>query len=85
MDHTLTIGRIVIVRRQANDPQNNGSAEAPAVITRVWNPQGTINVTVFWDANSPTYITSIQHQDVAPSVSHAWRWPDETPKPIEAQ
>jgi len=68
-------GRIVIARV---DPlMNNGSDEAPAVITRVWSDT-TINVRVLLDAfTTPLWLSSIRLLDERPAdrgVYATW-WP----------
>lgn len=77
-----SIGRVVIVPREP--ATNNGAAEAPAVISRVWpeRPDGTclINVRVLEDNSAtPTWLTSLGlHEDEDTARAHgnhvAW-WP----------
>lgn len=51
-----SLGRIVIV--PADPAVNNGGAEAPAVITRVWSP-GMVNVRVLLDGRDVLWRTSL--------------------------
>lgn len=58
-----SVGRIVLT---TVDPrQNNGSSEAPAVITRVWNDE-MVNLKVFLDSGDTLWKTSVKFQDKAP-------------------
>jgi subtilisin-like proprotein convertase family protein len=77
-----SLGRIVIAR--VAPAENNGSDEAPAVITRVWGeaPDGswTVNVRVLVDTDqSPLSKTSVKLLDERPKVNgedmHAAWWP----------
>jgi hypothetical protein len=75
-------GRTVIAH--VDKTQNNGSDEAPAVITRVWgeHPDGgwTVNLRVLQDSSAmPLSLTSVRLLDEKPTVDgtvigRAW-WP----------
>jgi hypothetical protein len=77
-----SLARMVIANVDAS--QNNGSPEAPAVITRVWgeHPEGgwVVNLRVFVDAATmPLSQTSVRLVDEKPEALHealhkAW-WP----------
>ncbi|MFJ6386457.1 hypothetical protein ACIQJT_02490 [Streptomyces sp. NPDC091972] len=69
------VGDIVLVPMDPAD--NNGAAEAPAVITRVWSTT-TVNARVLADSQhidwrtSLTYVDSLTEADAAAAV---WTWP----------
>lgn len=77
---TPSIGRIVIV--PAEGSANNGAAEAPAIITRVWSETErgwTINVRVLLDSDFLEWRTSVtlcetEEQARATGQHCAW-WP----------
>lgn len=69
-----SLGRIVLFRESIN---GQGTFEYPAIITKVY-PEGTVNLQVFRDFDSPVVRIEIaQNEDVSPtSISCvAWRWP----------
>lgn len=74
---TPDVGDVVLVPM---DPHlNNGSAVAPAVVTRVWNPI-TINVRVLADKDTAAeWRTSVVYRDNLDDVTvpaAAWTWPE---------
>lgn len=58
-----TIGSVVIAKN-VNPSGNNGSDEAPAILTRVWGRNGddtgwTVNAKVIRDGHTELWITSV--------------------------
>lgn len=78
MTQKPSLGRIVLV--SVDPAMNNGAAEAPAVITRVWNDT-VINVRVLTDSDSvPEWRTSLTHRDTFDGLDafldpRRWTWP----------
>lgn len=72
---TPTIGRIVWFKSRDPDQVGNNASEVPAIITRVWSDT-CINLTVFRDADTPAYATSVMMtEDFETSgQSNGWRW-----------
>lgn len=70
-----SIGRIVIVNVVPNFSTNNGSNEAPAIITRVWNDE-LVNVKVLNDGPENEWKTSVTLHDERPeNPGHGAWWP----------
>lgn len=66
-----TIGRIVIYTvTPPDDMRNNGAAECPAIIVRVFD-DGKVNLKVFLDNAQTTWVTSVL-EGTAPGT---WHWP----------
>lgn len=73
-----TKGRIVIYRQSADRTPYNETREHPAVITRVWSER-CVNLTVFFDAQAPVWVTSVERIDEhTPDGNMGWRWPERT-------
>jgi hypothetical protein len=82
MTQQPTVGRIVLV--PVHPAENNGQDFAPAIITRVWNPE-TINARVFCDSTNTQHRTSLRHVDELPHDEQGasgfampkpvWAWP----------
>jgi hypothetical protein len=72
---TPSLGDIVVVPVDPGD--NNGARIAPAIITRVWNPD-CINVRVVLDGAGTLWRTSCVRVDSLPAANgsnHVWTWP----------
>lgn len=54
------VGDVVLV--PVDPAENNGSGEAPALITRVWNAS-TVNVRVLHDGDAVTWRTSVVYRE----------------------
>lgn len=54
------VGDVVLV--PADPTKNNGSAEAPAIVTRVWSA-GTVNVRVLLDGEAIEWRTSVAYRE----------------------
>lgn len=80
MPQTPSLGRVVIAH-VAEPAMNNGSIEAPAIITRVFgqHPAGgwIVNLRVLLDAfTTPLHLTSVRLLDEAPEgQTHTCWWP----------
>jgi len=78
-----TIGRVVIYRQPLPEIEKpwNGTAEHPAIITRVWSDT-CVNLHVFCDANPSIVRCSVVQLPELPadvknvSGNSGWRWPD---------
>lgn len=71
-----TIGRIVIYKlnpdRSSDMFANNGARECPAIVVRVFEDTGKINVKLFTDGDGdPPWRTSIEEG----SAPGTWHWP----------
>ncbi len=68
-----SLGRIVIAT--VDSQKNNGIAEAPAIITRVWN-DALVNVKVLNDSSDNEWQTSVTlHAEKPENPQHAAWWP----------
>ncbi|MEU1496043.1 hypothetical protein [Streptomyces sp. NPDC005732] len=68
------VGDVVLV--PANPAENNGSAEAPAVVTRVWSAT-TVNVRILQDGTTVPWRTSLVYRDTFDGFDGAaavWTW-----------
>lgn len=63
-----TIGRIVHVHDLESEP-------VPAIVTKVHNEQGTINVTAFGNHTNPTRLSSVPHRTYRTDGAAMWEWP----------
>lgn len=77
VQHTLepSIGDIVLV--PVDPAENNGAAEAPAIVTRVWSAT-TINARVLHDGEATSWRTSLVYRedfDGVESYPAVWTWP----------
>lgn len=69
-----SIGRIVIYRFRPGS-YNNGAAEAPAVVVRVWS-DSCVNLKILMDGPFDYWKTSIlQEQAVGGTTPGTWHWP----------
>ncbi|MDQ0933812.1 hypothetical protein [Streptomyces turgidiscabies] len=69
------VGDVVLV--PADPAENNGAAEAPAVVTRVWSAT-TVNVRVLLDSEAVIWRTSVLYRenlDALEGVPAVWTWP----------
>lgn len=68
------VGDIVLV--PVDPAENNGSAEAPAVVTRVWSAT-TVNVRVLHDGDTSSWRTSLVYREDLDGIEGAaavWTW-----------
>jgi len=69
------VGDVVLVPVDA--AENNGSTEAPAVVTRVWSAT-TVNARVLLDGNAVVWRTSVVYRDTFDGIEGTpavWTWP----------
>lgn len=69
-----SLGRTVIHRSQSLAMKFNGSADHPAIITRVWTGE-YVNLKVLPDCGQPYDATSQCRIDPANESAQGWFWP----------
>lgn len=68
------VGETVIFVQSVGDQKVNGTAEHPAIVTRVWNDH-MVNLKVMFDCGPTESIGSVIHDDMAMAGAPRWYRP----------
>ena len=70
-----TIGRIVHYVPEENSPEaSNYAKEVPAIVVAVWGEGALVNLKVFTDGPTDTWVPSAHYSES--KESRTWHWPE---------